>query len=306
MNRSHSRSAFTLIELLVVIAIIAILAAILFPVFAQAKEAAKKTSALSNVKQMGTSFMIYTSDYDDNFPMAFSRRANGTWRYTTVHPTPAGVIAAGWDVEPVLSETKNQWANSVQPYVKNWGIYDAPGNRIDAFDTVFNPGIEPAKVALSMNGLMHTLSTTEIPSPSIAVLLWPGNGTSSFRGRSSANPTPTCSASTDTPCRFNPTGWPQPGFTGTNASATFWNFSASTWMYSKGMPMVRTDTSARHMRVGTSTASTQIADAYTDPWRYVSPQGVPAQFTLCSSGVRGVAGPTAIFYHCYFRPDREQ
>jgi len=57
--------AFTLIELLVVIAIIAILAAILFPVFAQAKEAAKKTACLSNTKQIGLSLMIYEQDFDD-------------------------------------------------------------------------------------------------------------------------------------------------------------------------------------------------------------------------------------------------
>src|SRR5215217_67863 len=66
---SHAmKRAFTLIELLVVIAIIAILAAILFPVFAQAKEAAKKTATLSNAKQLGTAMLIYESDYDDCMP----------------------------------------------------------------------------------------------------------------------------------------------------------------------------------------------------------------------------------------------
>ena len=62
------KRAFTLIELLVVIAIIAILAAILFPVFAQAKMAAKKTTTISNIKQVGTSTLIYCADYDDVYP----------------------------------------------------------------------------------------------------------------------------------------------------------------------------------------------------------------------------------------------
>ncbi len=65
------RKAFTLIELLVVIAIIAILAAILFPVFAQAKEAAKKTTSVSNMRQVGTAMLLYLGDYDDTTPTLY-------------------------------------------------------------------------------------------------------------------------------------------------------------------------------------------------------------------------------------------
>jgi prepilin-type N-terminal cleavage/methylation domain-containing protein/prepilin-type processing-associated H-X9-DG protein len=67
---SFRRRGFTLIELLVVIAIIAILAAILFPVFAQAREKARQTSCLSNLKQQGTATYMYTQDYDETFPLA--------------------------------------------------------------------------------------------------------------------------------------------------------------------------------------------------------------------------------------------
>lgn len=78
---------FTLIELLVVIAIIAILAAILFPVFAQAREAARKTSCTSNLKQVGVAFSLYTQDYDESFPWAASNLGpvTSTW-YDLVEP----------------------------------------------------------------------------------------------------------------------------------------------------------------------------------------------------------------------------
>src|SRR2546421_2908892 len=68
MKVDRTKAGFTLIELLVVIAIIAILAAILFPVFARAREAARKTSCISNVRQLGMAMMQYVQDYDESFP----------------------------------------------------------------------------------------------------------------------------------------------------------------------------------------------------------------------------------------------
>jgi prepilin-type N-terminal cleavage/methylation domain-containing protein/prepilin-type processing-associated H-X9-DG protein len=76
------RSAFTLIELLVVIAIIAILAAILFPVFAQAREKARQTTCLSNEKQMGTCILMYVQDYDEVTPLAYyDYYSGGNWQF---------------------------------------------------------------------------------------------------------------------------------------------------------------------------------------------------------------------------------
>lgn len=110
MNKSK---AFTLIELLVVIAIIAILAAILFPVFAQAKMAAKKTQSLSNIKQIGTSAQIYVGDYDDSFPMS-EYGGGGTntphieW-YTAIYPyvksgrtTTSGGATVSWGQDGIF------------------------------------------------------------------------------------------------------------------------------------------------------------------------------------------------------------
>ena len=81
MNRRNAgkASAFTLIELLVVIAIIAILAAILFPVFAQARAKARQISALSNIKQLGLGVLMYSQDYDEQYPTGLQQ---GWWDCT--------------------------------------------------------------------------------------------------------------------------------------------------------------------------------------------------------------------------------
>jgi len=105
-STTGARKGFTLIELLVVIAIIAILAAILFPVFAQAREKARQTSCASNVRQLGLAFRMYIQDYDEHFPF-------GGWRPTTAMGNDDGT----WD-----------WQNSIAPYVKNKGLFRCPSS----------------------------------------------------------------------------------------------------------------------------------------------------------------------------------
>ncbi|RYG27772.1 prepilin-type N-terminal cleavage/methylation domain-containing protein, partial [bacterium] len=113
-SRSHSRRAFTLIELLVVIAIIAILAAILFPVFAQAKEAAKKISCVSQLKQIGTGTMLYLGDNDDTMvPLRWFNTADG------LKATYSS--AQGFYHYPLL----------LQPYTKSTDIFYDPNDRED-------------------------------------------------------------------------------------------------------------------------------------------------------------------------------
>ena len=99
-HHNHKR-AFTLIELLVVIAIIAILAAILFPVFARARENARRTSCVSNGKQMGIATMMYVQDYDETYPRNQQTRDGSTDTY--------------W-----------YWSELLQPYVKNRQIFNCP------------------------------------------------------------------------------------------------------------------------------------------------------------------------------------
>lgn len=106
MPRFRFTHAFTLIELLVVIAIISILAAILFPVFAQAREKARQTGCLSNMKQIGTAALMYAQDYDERVPR--------NWY---------GEMGFEATTAPGDTPERYKWMDVLQPYVKNTQIF---------------------------------------------------------------------------------------------------------------------------------------------------------------------------------------
>jgi prepilin-type N-terminal cleavage/methylation domain-containing protein len=132
-KESSRQGGFTLIELLVVIAIIAILAAILFPVFARARENARRASCMSNLKQMGLGMMQYTQDFDERYPMAWFEAPNtgiSGW------PLPASVSAMKKTnylsiADPGLSPdtSRPMWMDLIYPYTKSLQIYDCPSAR---------------------------------------------------------------------------------------------------------------------------------------------------------------------------------
>jgi len=174
--KRETRSGFTLIELLVVIAIIAILAAILFPVFAQAREKARQSSCLSNIKQLATCYFMYAQDYDGRYTQ---NRYDGSKPYT--------------------------WKSAIFPYVKNIDVYRCPSN---AFNKIpdkkgWVERDEPTPRSYAMNGatLHDGMNDAQLQTPSETILMcearygypdvYPADQSwSSFKYSSDANATP--------------------------------------------------------------------------------------------------------------------
>ena len=113
-GQSHTRRAFTLIELLVVIAIIAVLAAILFPVFSQAREKARATSCLSNSRQLGMAIQMYVTDHDEAFPCSCMIGMN-------MGPNP------------------QSWLDTIQPYTKSMAIFRCPSDSSPLWTDMMTP-----------------------------------------------------------------------------------------------------------------------------------------------------------------------
>ncbi|MHB8996358.1 MAG: prepilin-type N-terminal cleavage/methylation domain-containing protein [Armatimonadota bacterium] len=118
------RKGFTLIELLVVIAIIAILAAILFPVFAKAREKARQSSCLSNIKQIGLGHLTYAQDYDERFAPYWRQQLAAAGEPGSVYSTSNGTITGKY----------TSWMDFINPYIKNSQIFKCPSYKPNGTD----------------------------------------------------------------------------------------------------------------------------------------------------------------------------
>jgi len=178
------RRGFTLIELLVVIAIIAILAAILFPVFAQARDKARSASCVSNLKQIGTAITLYIQDYDEIMPGAPAPPKDWSPYSGTVYVQPP--LSNGTPAP--TSGRWAMWSNLLQPYLKNWNVFKCPSTadvEIYPAGTVFNPR---QSFSYTYNGIVAVYPTAGFVAPSKLVTVWEGIGDVALVNGGFANP----------------------------------------------------------------------------------------------------------------------
>lgn len=301
------KRAFTLIELLVVIAIIAILAAILFPVFAQAKEAAKKASAISNIKQTAVGTVIYMSDYDDRYPSAYSVDDGGACgmgqpgqalsiggvipvNYWWVMTTPAG--ADDPSCKPI---DELAWVNATHSYRKSFDLLQFPGmpqRDVYGGSVAWNQTIKPVVVSITMNGLLSLYDGTAVNDVANTPTYWSGQGKWNHKGGLFPSPSMYCDYVGATPpiCMFNAAATAQGLATGNTAIGDgVAAFAVGFHLYSKGTVYAMADSHAKFFRVTTGASRNQ-------PFFATNDRGQALSVKRCYVGT----GPQ---YLAMFRPD---
>jgi prepilin-type N-terminal cleavage/methylation domain-containing protein/prepilin-type processing-associated H-X9-DG protein len=290
----HKR-AFTLIELVVVVALIAILAALLFPVFAQSREKARAASCLSNLRQLGTGYMLYVQDHDELFPLNAQAPTRPGIR---AYYSPPNLVAARSTPEH-QAWFSSQGPNAVYPYTRSYEIWACPsGTPADLFPgdpemSNLTPGVRPTEISYTYNGLLGSASQAEVRYPALVPLLWEA-GRSRWRGAAQINP--------GVHILFAPpSAWPfkltdcnsQTGLSSTGVRATWYvqvfkdrrpetHNGGQNWLYADGH--------AKWRKIGGNTMNTDPAK---DPFRY------NADGTIHSAWV------DACWRMLLFRPDLE-
>lgn len=260
----RSRRGFTLIELLVVIAVIAILAAILFPVFAQAREKARSITCISNLKQLGSATMMYVQDFDETFPMAFGYGINqGGWTSGFTRPVPPDTFADA-DV------WRCSYSNAVQPYIKNYGVYTCPSSTVqNGGYAALNPVV---KVSYSYNGLLQSYPLAGVAGPAGLIMLHSGRGRSYRLNGDVTQPALACSNSSDLTCVYKPAA---------NGICQTGNGSSSGWFpslggmaeHGRGQNVAYADGHAKFRALSLNTIDPATTNANTDPWRSYDAKG---------------------------------
>lgn len=273
MKHSYAK-AFTLIELLVVIAIIAILAAILFPVFAQAREKARQTTCLSNEKQLALGFIQYAQDYDEKYPCGVGSTMVLNWT-----PYQGG----------------EGWAGQINPYVKGGsdskGVYNCPDDATQ-YDPQRQPqfgAVIPVSYCYNKN-LAPTPATGDADGLALAAFNAPAGTVVLFEVSNQH-----CNVTYD-----NAAGVPKGGFPSSSSDGTNWPNNAAWWIwFETGQMGGAQDTAA-----GVSGISQQLINNWTGdaPWTMTNHEpggGGKSNYVLADghakflSGYSVSPGPTA-------------
>ena len=307
----RARAGFTLIELLVVIAIIAILAAIIFPVFAQAREKARQTTCLSNMKQIGLGILQYVQDFNETYPIA--QPVNSVDGFEAVFYNIS--VPAGWDTGKNVywyESDKSVWPNAAQPYIKSYAVFACPSADIqELYPTPSLPVLgEPAKISYTFNAQLNTAPESLVKQASLLPLVYEGNGKAGLNGYYFAKDFLNCPDAMQ-PCVFKSTS-PENTCTGENGDASralAWNnlkkmvTQATMWIHSSGANSVYADGHAKWTRMGAQVEPQYNTNYYYDPFAIYSKQGIPKPD---ANGPINYSAESDGCHFIVFSPDREK